>query len=487
VCRSLLCGTPQSAIYSLKVLLGAARSIEVVVKMWRLLSVLTLCGMPVLRADVCGGLPTGDPKALSFWGAKDKLPPPASFQLSVKRGGPAFRITVRPLAFDLKGNGIAVHAGDIEVARCRDGKQLQVLPILAWQPIDFGASFHADDINFDGYLDFSVLTEFGSKFASRSYWVYDPGSGLFIENELTRNLGENCLGSEWHRGCLKATQIAFDQNKREIRADYIPLFAVCAPNGYRGDRYRVKDNRLILVHKEELTSDNCTLTFSDLVGGTMRVTEIWRFEPHVPPPAPPPSPSPDVQSRNSRRPAPPVRGDLLYQRPLDDQQEGVSSNTNTDGKHQQVGADRFVMSKAVIVTAVRWYGYRCPDPGISQAFDIRFFLDQEGLPAGEPIYSTQAQARISETKAKIRDTEVYIYTAEDLPPFSIPAGRRTWLAISQGSANCYFLWNRSGSVDGEGGVVGIDNAGENRRFSNWLHLKDHLAFALYGPKSGTEH
>jgi hypothetical protein len=201
--------------------------------MWRLLSVLTLCGMPALCADVCGGLPTGDPKALSFWRAADKLPPPASFQLSVKRGGPAFRITVRPLAFDLKGNGIAVHAGEIEVARCQDGKQLQVLPILAWQPIDFGASFHADDINFDGYLDFSVLTEIASKFGSRSYWVYDPSSRLFVENELTRKLGENCLGSEWHGGCWKAIQIAFDQNTREIRADY-PIAHIGEHQGLTG-------------------------------------------------------------------------------------------------------------------------------------------------------------------------------------------------------------------------------------------------------------
>ena len=283
MCRSLRCGTPQSAIYSLKVLLGAARSIEVVVKCGGSCPCSLSAGCLYCCADVCGGLPTGDPKALNFWGATDKLPPPASFQLSVKRGGPAFRITVRPLAFDLKGNGIAVHAGDIEVARCQDGKQLQVLPILAWQPIDFGASFHADDINFDGYLDFSVLTEFAGKFKSRSYWVYDPASRLFVENELTRKLGANCLGTEWHGGCWKATQIDFDQNKREIRADYIPIFAICAPNGYSGDRYRVKDNRLILVHKEELTSDNCTLTFSDLVGGTMRVTEIRRFEPYAAP------------------------------------------------------------------------------------------------------------------------------------------------------------------------------------------------------------
>ena len=454
--------------------------------MWRLLFVLTLCGMPGVCADVCGGLPTGGPKALSFWGSTDKLPPPASFQLSVKRGGPAFRITVRPVAFDNRGNGIPVHAGDIEVARCQDGKPLQVFSILAWQPIDFGASFHADDIDFDGYLDFSVLTEFGGKFRSRSYWVYDRGSGLFVENELTRKLGENCLGSEWHGGCWKASNIDFDQDKREIRADYIPPFRPCAPNGYSGDRYTVKNNRLIVVHKEELSEDSCTLTFSDLVGGTMRVTQVWHFEPHVPPPAAPPPPSPDAQSPNLREPAPPVSGDLLYQRPLDDQHEGVFSNTNTAQKRQQVGVDQFVLPNAVIITAVRWYGYRCPaDPGISQAFDISFFSDKEGLPAGDPIYTTQVQARMNETKTKVNGVEVHVYTADALPPLSIPAGRRTWVLISQGAASCYFLWNRSSSVDGEAGVVGIDNAGDNGRFSNWLHLKDHLAFALYGRKSGT--
>ena len=135
--------------------------------MWQRLSMLALCGMSALWADVCGGLPTGDPKALNFWRTTDKQPPPVSFRLSVKHGGSAFRISVRSLAFEYQGNGIAVHAGDIEVARCQDGKQLQLLPIMAWQPIDFGASFHADDINFDGYLDFSVLTELPDKSGSR--------------------------------------------------------------------------------------------------------------------------------------------------------------------------------------------------------------------------------------------------------------------------------------------------------------------------------
>jgi hypothetical protein len=249
---------------------------------WRRLSLLVLFGISTVWADVCGSLPADAPRGLEYWPDSVENPPPLSFRVSVRHGGPAFRITVRPVSYSIWLNKERqwVHAGDIEVARCQDGKQLQSLPIMAWQPIDFGRSFHVEDLNFDGYLDFSVLTEFAGKFRSRSYWVYDPGSGLFVENELTRKLGENCLGSEWHGGCWKSYRIDFDRNKREVRTYYMLGFAVCpiSSTDYSGDRYRVRDNRLILIHKEEVTSDNCKVTYSDLIGGTMRVTQVLRFD-----------------------------------------------------------------------------------------------------------------------------------------------------------------------------------------------------------------
>src|SRR5580693_6180308 len=170
--------------------------------MWRRWFMLALCLMPALWADVCNGLPSSPPKGAELFGSNE----PLSFKLSVKSGGTAFRITVRPI-WQIKADREIVdetRAGEFEVARCQDGKQLQVLPIAADQPISFGATFHAEDINFDGYLDFSVLTEFSAKSGSRSYWVYDPASGLFVENDLTRELSENCLGAAWHRGCWQA-------------------------------------------------------------------------------------------------------------------------------------------------------------------------------------------------------------------------------------------------------------------------------------------
>jgi len=244
------------------------------------LFMLALCAMPALWADVCDGLPAGPPERADASGSNK----PQSFKLSVNSGGPAFRITVRPIwqldTVFLVGD---IHTGDIEVARCQDGKRLQALPIMADQPVSYGSTFHAEDINFDGYLDFSVLTEFGASFEIRSYWVYDPASRLFVQNELTRGLGR--------LGASGVSKIDFDPKKHEVIM-WGDICAMCGcPNmtqdqgGGNVDRYRVVNNRLILIHKQEYEIHQkggsfqfCLLTLSDLVGGTMRVTEVRRYD-----------------------------------------------------------------------------------------------------------------------------------------------------------------------------------------------------------------
>jgi hypothetical protein len=156
--------------------------------MWFRLSALTWCVMLTLRGDVCDGLPTRAPDTSSY---ADE-PRPLSFRLSVQPGGPAFRVTVRPRLFETTND--PVPAGDIELARCSDGRRLQLLTIVASQPINFAATFTTSDVNFDGYLDFAVLAEFGGTFGAQSWWIYDPASGGFVQNELThelRKLGNN--------------------------------------------------------------------------------------------------------------------------------------------------------------------------------------------------------------------------------------------------------------------------------------------------------
>ena len=188
---------------------------------------------------------------------------------------PSIRITVRPLLYEFRQD--PTHAGDIEIARCLDGKHVQTLDIEAWQPINFGATFVARDINFDGFKDIAVLAEFAAKFGSLSYWVYDPGSGTFIQNELTRELSENCLGRDWHGACWKSDSIDFDAAKREITVHYLIGVGQC---GSPVDRYRIENGRLRVVHKAvvEMNPESCTVTIWDLVGNEMRVTTVQRFD-----------------------------------------------------------------------------------------------------------------------------------------------------------------------------------------------------------------
>ncbi len=227
--------------------------------MWRRLSAFALWGTLAFGADVCQGLRPAPSESLVD-GHRSGV-----FRLSVKPGGPAFRITIRPIPIESHDDGIFVHAGDIEVARCRDGTRLQLMALMAWQSLEYASSFHAQDINFDGYLDFAVLAEFGGKWGSEWWWVYDPTAGRFVQNELTRDL----------RG-LKAAEYHIDPKKQEIMTRYLTETWGC---GSTGDRYRVANNRLMIVHKEvpEPAENGCRVIVSDLGGGTMRVTDVRRF------------------------------------------------------------------------------------------------------------------------------------------------------------------------------------------------------------------
>ena len=194
-----------------------------------------------------------------------------SFQLPVKAGGPAFRITIRGRMF--RQSNEPVHAGDIEVARCEGGSRLQVLPIMASQPIDFGATFDPADVNFDGYLDISVLAEYGGTFGRHVWWLYDPASRKFVKTELTRELDK--LGINGYQ---------LDRQKHEFVAEGL---LVGCPSLVT--RYRIEGNHLIAVHKETgiQTIENsrtapragvpCTVTVSEMIDGGMHVTAVRRF------------------------------------------------------------------------------------------------------------------------------------------------------------------------------------------------------------------
>ena len=79
-----------------------------------------------------------------------------------------------------------------------------------------------------------------------------------------------------------AAFIDFDPVKHEIGRKYFGgAMGGCPGTGEgKGERYRVVNNRLILIHKQEfeLQPEPCTVMEWDLIGGTMRVTRVRRYD-----------------------------------------------------------------------------------------------------------------------------------------------------------------------------------------------------------------
>ena len=195
------------------------------------------------------------------------LPASRSFRLPVKATGPSFLITVRSFDVNVQNNE-SILTGEIEVARCQDGKRVQTLPIPAGRAFGFGDNFRTFDINFDGYLDFSVIVEVSSTYASQSWWIYDPALGKFVQNGLTRGLRE--VTSNGYR---------IDESKHELVANHLMYGCPALVT-----RYRIESNRLLMIHWEEpFQGDSCVITYHDLVDGQMKVTGKRSFQNDRPP------------------------------------------------------------------------------------------------------------------------------------------------------------------------------------------------------------
>lgn len=99
--------------------------------MYYRLAALVFCSSLARAANVCDGVANAPhqeklfPQKGTHLGLWDPpLPASRSFRLQVKAGGPSFLITVRSFIVDVKNNK-PVRTGEIEVARCQDGKRVQ--------------------------------------------------------------------------------------------------------------------------------------------------------------------------------------------------------------------------------------------------------------------------------------------------------------------------------------------------------------------------
>jgi hypothetical protein len=159
---------------------------------------------------------------------------PGTLWVQINSNLPPYRFELAPSAERGSTETDDVLMGKIRIFREGTAAPVQTISVWGADPARFTTSFRMCDMNFDGYLDLVEFHVAGAKWGSESYWLFDPGSGRFITNTLTAQLGE-----------LMYQDIAVNPAKAEIR---ISLWIGLCMKSF--EVYRVERGKLVLVESE---------------------------------------------------------------------------------------------------------------------------------------------------------------------------------------------------------------------------------------------
>jgi hypothetical protein len=104
--------------------------------------------------------------------------------------------------------------GQVEIVRRGESKPFQTLVITGnGIPRQLASFSRFEDVNFDGYADLLLGHDGGAKWVGYQIYFYDPASGSFVQNELSREMSERLAGQtlELHRtaGEIELTHLPF--------------------------------------------------------------------------------------------------------------------------------------------------------------------------------------------------------------------------------------------------------------------------------------
>src|SRR5262245_52372896 len=117
----------------------------------------------------------------------------------------------------------------------------QTIEINAYPDVSLWISnFHILDVNFDGYADLAALYDFGAKFGSYQFWIFDPKSQRFVQNRLTDELRE-----------IRANDHAFDPASKTLHSGYLNF-----DGGVIGETYQITNDHLVLIEVERRVKDD---------------------------------------------------------------------------------------------------------------------------------------------------------------------------------------------------------------------------------------
>jgi hypothetical protein len=154
--------------------------------------------------------------------------------------------------------------GHIEISEDPSSPPQQVINVKTWSEASWLInSFMAEDVNFDGYTDFLVADDFGTKWESHKVWLFEKRSGKFITNSLTKELG-----------ALRTNKLDFDSKSQTVHAHYLNLDV-----GRVGEVYKIAGGHLVLIQVDERQRDKArgwVVVTKEVRKGKMVVTKITK-------------------------------------------------------------------------------------------------------------------------------------------------------------------------------------------------------------------
>lgn len=192
-------------------------------------------------------------------GAADR-PAPIVKTVEIHAGGPALEVRIVPTSTDREAR-LPYTIGRVEISRPGEPRPFQTIEVRGYDgPRNLPFS-KFEDVNFDGYTDLLLGNDGGAKWGGYAIYLYDPESGTFVENGLSREMSERLRGNE----------LEFDRVTQEIRVFH--LVAGCQENVPVAEAYVLEGDHLRRIRQEDLVrgKDGCyKVTHQILPGGAMK-------------------------------------------------------------------------------------------------------------------------------------------------------------------------------------------------------------------------
>jgi hypothetical protein len=172
------------------------------------------------------------------------------------------RVLPTPVQSGEVGNG-PHRIARVEVYRRGRSKPLQTLEVTGYSTPFYLQFSRFEDANFDGYADLLIGNDGGAKWSGYQVFLYDPASGTFVENALSRELSEHLGGQE----------LEFHRLDGEIEVSHLVFGCQSAPVT---ETFEVKDSHLRQVQRQDLVreKDGCYRVTRRALDGGLR--EIYR-------------------------------------------------------------------------------------------------------------------------------------------------------------------------------------------------------------------